>query len=106
MNDDEGHDLELVMPFVTTVSHGGPHDDDSYCAGWEMGALDIRLNAARHLGLGLPTVTVKRDNLPQLDLIAMKAGARMIVADWDNIPHNLDDETRRVWAMVTFEYTA
>lgn len=61
---------ELVMPFVTVVSNGGPHDDDSYSAGWEMGALDF------HLSLRQPVVTtvILTANTPQAELISMKHG--------------------------------
>lgn len=96
--------LDLVMPFVTVTSKGGPHDDASYGAGWEMGALDLRLQVAAALSLPLPQATVQRINLPQLDLIAMKNGTRMIVVDWDDLPQDLDDRTREVWAFVAFEY--
>ena len=46
MSDEERDDetsYGLLMPFVTVVSKGGPHEDESYAAGWEMGVLDARL---------------------------------------------------------------
>ena len=61
----------LVMPFVTVVSRSGPHDDASYTAGWEMGALDAELDRGR-------VVTRERvihtANAAQADLIAMRHG--------------------------------
>lgn len=70
----EEHDMELVMPFVVVASVGGPFDDQAYCAGYEMGALDSRLAAAACHGLGCPTVTVLRGNVAQVELLAMKHG--------------------------------
>jgi hypothetical protein len=69
----DGCELGLVMPFVSVTSKGGPHDDESYTAGWEMGALDAELAHAR---------VVKNERLihtaneAQADLIAMRYGYR------------------------------
>lgn len=61
---------ELVVPFVTVTSKGGPHDDDSYVAGYEMGLLDAWLEVSRW-----PTVRVVRTaNRPQAELLAMRHG--------------------------------
>jgi hypothetical protein len=68
-------EYELVMPLVTVKSEGGPHDDESYVAGWEMGRLDTLL--ANLPASPIPAtyhVTVKADNQPQADRIAMKHG--------------------------------
>lgn len=65
---------ELVLPFVVVESVGGPFDDLAYTAGWEMGALDARLAAAKHHGLGCPTVTIRRENVEQAELLAMRHG--------------------------------
>lgn len=64
----------LVMPFVTTASNGGPHDDESYTAGWEMGALDaylFRVKPDSHVA------TIHAANVQQADLIAMRHGYGM-----------------------------
>jgi hypothetical protein len=73
MSDDERDDeMELVMPFVTVASVGGVHDDGSYVAGWEMGALDVTLqnNPLFHEQM------ILTENAPQVDLLAMKNGYR------------------------------
>lgn len=62
---------ELVMPFVTVASTGGPHDDAGYAAGWEMGALDAELRHSRPADLRR---TVHSANIPQADLVAMNHG--------------------------------
>ena len=72
MSDEErDEELELLMPFVTVTSVGGPHDDNSYTAGWEMGSLDARLEYERPAVLEL---TINSANTPQADLLAMKHG--------------------------------
>lgn len=63
----------LVMPFVTVVSRGGPHDDASYTAGWEMGALDAELERARVIN---QERLIHTENAAQADLIAMRHGYR------------------------------
>ena len=94
----------LLMPFVTTTSNGGPHDDESYVAGYEMGQLDARLAAAAHHKLGCPEVVVQRKSLPQVELIAMRHGMvaterEMELAECDNA-----DEVRAEWAHVVLTW--
>lgn len=76
---------EIVMPFVTVASKGGPHDDASYACGWEMGSLDRDL-------AGHPSRLVRtlhEVNRPQVDLLSMKHGYRMAVVNtedgWDQV---------------------
>jgi hypothetical protein len=78
----------LLMPFVTVVSRGGPHDDESYVAGYEMGQLDARLAAAGHHRLGCPEVVMQRANLPQAELIAMRHGMVAIEREMDLSGHH------------------
>lgn len=66
--------FELVMPFVTTASHGGPHDDDSFVAGWECSRADAILTLLRPAAY---EAQVREASVPQMDLIAMKSGYEM-----------------------------
>jgi hypothetical protein len=66
-------DYDLVMPFVTVHSKGGPHDDESYIAGWTMGYLDAVLE---HQKPAMHEDTIYQDSIPQADIIAMKHGYR------------------------------
>lgn len=68
---DEEPALELVMPFLTVTSKGGPHEDEAYTAGWEMGSLDELLASIRPPLVERP---IRSDNAPQADLVAMKHG--------------------------------
>lgn len=61
----------LEMPYLPVVSKGGPHDDDAYVAGWEMGMLDARLQYERP---PLLDMNVHAENAEQVELIAMKHG--------------------------------
>jgi hypothetical protein len=71
---DEPQEYELVLPFVACRSKGGPHEDEPFVAGFECGSIDARLAYERPDRLN---VTVRRDSLAQLDLIAMHRGYRM-----------------------------
>lgn len=78
MSFDDCASFSLVMPFVTVRSTGGPHDDDAYTAGWEMGALDAELRCT------MPPIlerTIHLANARQADLIAMKHGYAIELAD-------------------------
>jgi hypothetical protein len=66
-------EYNLVMPFVTCASKGGPHDDTAYVAGWEMGALDIILGLAVGIASEINR-TLRVENQAQADLLAMKHG--------------------------------
>lgn len=71
----------LVMPFVTVISRGGPHEDDAYTSGWEMGALDTELTYRR------PAVheqLIHTTNAAQADLIGMKHGYQVDVVRHDD----------------------
>lgn len=70
-------EYSLVMPFVTVASKGGPHDDESYTAGWEMGFLDARL----HEKPVFMELTIHATNAPQADLLAMKHGYRATITE-------------------------
>lgn len=63
------------MPFVVVHSKDGPYEDQAYAAGWEAGRLDATLTLTAHVrrGVGVAAfdATVRTDNLPQIDLIAM-----------------------------------
>lgn len=64
-------DYEMVMPLITTVSTGGPHHDESYVAGWEMGELFAVLREIRPKEVER---FVRTASLPQLGLILRKHG--------------------------------
>lgn len=67
-DDDFGYDL--VMPFLPVQSRGGPHDDDAFVAGYEMGLLDAQLGRSE-FDQGR---AIRVDNREQADLIAMRHG--------------------------------
>lgn len=68
---------ELEMPFVTVRSKDGPHDDESYVAGFEMGRLYETLRSWNSAsGIGYEAV-ILTDNVPQADLISMHYGFTM-----------------------------
>lgn len=77
-DDDQPAEYGLVMPFVTTVSHGGPHDDDAYVAGIEMGRLDALLEHQRPRVHDQP---IHAANAEQADLIAMRRGYVAVLSE-------------------------
>lgn len=75
-------EMGLVMPFVTVESKGGPHADEPYCAGFEMGRLDMELSmCARMNAQPLRSWVIQTANHPQADLIAMRHGFLAVVID-------------------------
>jgi len=89
MSDEELPEPEsaLVMPFVTVASKGGPHDDESYVAGYAMGLLDAKLAS----GIPEHSETINAVSETQADLLAMRYGYRVVVA-----------ETGGEWVFATF----
>lgn len=88
-------DYAMVMPFVTTATHGGPHDDESYVCGWEMGALDTVCNMTSRIG-GVPKFRqIHTSNVEQAELIAMRYGYGLEVGDnymgWTQITFTTTD---------------
>lgn len=88
---------DLVMPFVTCKSNGGPHDDTAYVAGFEMGALDANLGNARAMGVLATHTMIHAANREQADLIAMKHGYSAKFTDIEESPD---------WLHLTLVYAA
>lgn len=65
------HSLE--MPFVSVASKGGPHDDESFTAGWEMGGLNALLSLERD-HTHTHTQLIHAENREQAELIATHNG--------------------------------
>lgn len=72
-------EYELVMPFISCASRGGPYDDDAFVAGFQTGAVDALLAAGLTPPPGRPYYKVL---LPQLDLIAMRYGRTVTVVGY------------------------
>lgn len=70
MSDSDEPGYELEMPFLPVRSNGGPHDDASYVAGYEMGLLDAQLGRTE-FDQGR---AIHGENREQADLIAMRHG--------------------------------
>lgn len=66
--------FELVLPFVSCASKGGPYDDKAFTAGFQAGRLDQRLAVAAAAQINALSATVYTELLPQVDLIAMNNG--------------------------------
>lgn len=96
--DEAGDEVHYVMPFVV-CEPDGPYDLEAYEAGWEMGTLAARLAAAEFHELGLPAVTIRKPNLPQVDLLAMAHGATAYVVPW---AAETDERVQDQWAYVQF----
>jgi hypothetical protein len=63
----------LVMPFLPVKSKGGPHDDDAYVAGYEMGLMSARLESVGDWVVNC-AFTIHAENAVQADLVAMRHG--------------------------------
>lgn len=89
-------DWGLVMPFVLTISHGGPYPDDAFVAGWACGEIDAVLKLSQMFS-EITTLerTVATDTLAQLDLCAMRYGFTLTAT-----PTDVDG-----WALATFTKT-
>jgi hypothetical protein len=84
---------ELLMPFVTVSSHGGPHEDNAYAAGWEMGVLDTLLEYLfEYNNIDTHYQMIHTDNVRQADLIVMRHGWTANFVDlgdgWTNLTCN------------------
>ncbi|MBF6188012.1 hypothetical protein [Nocardia farcinica] len=80
-DEDDEPGYNLVMPFVTVTSVGGPHEDGAYVAGYEMGVLDTELKVADALGALPLHRVIHTANRPQADLLAMK---HQMVAEFED----------------------
>lgn len=94
----EGGVSDADVPVHCVVSQGGPYDDDSFIAGYQVGRVDAALWAARRACR--PHVTVHHvlaDVVEQLDLVAMHVGYVITRVDSeDNRVVDPDGELRTV----------
>lgn len=91
MDDEQEHNMELVLPFVCCISQGGPLDDHAFVAGCRFYELKQRLE------IGKPDVLTSfefPEMVPLLDLLAMDLGYKLTHFPWPEAP----DE----WEQVTF----
>ena len=80
MADESEPEYGLVMPFVTVASKGGPHDDESYTAGYAMGLLDAKLAS----GVPKHDETIRASCEAQADLLAMRHRYHVVTGDVDS----------------------
>lgn len=92
MNDNEA-ESSLVMPFVLTVSNGGPYEDAPYVAGWNMGVLETEMHIGKTLGM-LPRMRyLSPVDAPQIDLLAMRFGFEVKTTEYSE-----------EWTLYTFSW--
>jgi hypothetical protein len=77
VTDHEEPGWDLVMPFVVCASQGGPYDDRSFVAGYQLGRLDRDLGVLAALEFASVSRVLYTDSLAQADLIGMRHGYRM-----------------------------
>ncbi len=87
----------MTMEFVSIKSNGGPFDDESYRSGVACGSIDAKLDIAKELDATEVTKTVRRSELPQLNLIAARHRFFMHVEPDEVEPEN--------WCTVRFTTT-
>ena len=83
----------LLMPFIVCQSKGGPYDDDAFTAGWHCGSIDAELTALYMYPNPKPSYTVRAEMVPQLELIGMRHGFPVLVAEATGYPE---------WTLITF----
>jgi len=74
MDQPQGDEMELVVPFVVCQSEGGPYDDQSFVAGFQAGRADEQMRIAAVVGARNLTFTVYSDLVRQIELSAMRYG--------------------------------
>jgi len=92
-HDDKELNWVTFMPFINVKSIGGKFEDESFCAGFEMGVLDCKLFQASAIPAENFFMTISIDNEEQADLVAMKHNYQ--------IEQKITDESRQ-WITCLF----
>jgi hypothetical protein len=97
-----GEPMELVVPFVACISHGGPYDDHSFVAGFQAGAVSKMLEMAAVAGADRVSVhfAVYSDLGKQLELIGMHRG--FPVVELAEVGETPDYAAMPQWSFATF----
>lgn len=77
-DDEEPTGYEMLVPYVSCISNGGPYEDISFTAGFEMGKLWAICTMLANAGLASFEMTIRTENRQLADLIAMNFGAHVI----------------------------
>lgn len=100
-------EYELQMRFIT-CGEDGPHEAGSYVSGWECSHIESTLGFLKLQGLGLVIIktVIHKENLPQIDLIAMANGFKITektenVEGWLNI--TISNENTEQYMFTEFE---
>lgn len=81
----------LEMPFVVCQSQGGAYDDDSFAAGWRLGALwheasTLLASVGVRGGMAALRAVIRPAEVAQVDLIAMRYRATVETWPWPEAP--------------------
>jgi hypothetical protein len=88
---------ELLYPFTVCTSAGGPYDDDTFTAGYQVGALDQALRVAHACSVDTISRVIFATLADQAELVGMARGFAIMTRDADP-----DGPT---WVCVTFTRT-
>lgn len=91
----------LLFPFVNVKSVGGKFDDDAFVAGYEVGGVAQRIAVQMAIGCLPLLVTIRRDNLTQIDLIAMHFELVLTEVEWAD---DIEGGVKTEWAQISIDY--
>lgn len=91
----------LLFPFVNVKSVGGKFDDDSFVAGYEVGGIGQRLAVQTAINCLPYTATIRRDNLTQIDLIAMHLELVLTEVEWAD---DIEGGVKTEWAQISIDH--
>lgn len=101
MSEPDDTTYALLFPFVNVKSVGGKFDDDAFVAGYEVGGIGQRIAIQMAIN-DLPLlVTIRRDNLTQIDLIAMHFELVLTEVAWDD---DIEGGVKTEWAQISIDY--
>lgn len=98
MNDEA---YSLLFPFVNVKSVGGKFDDDAFVAGYEVGGIGQRLAVQLAVNCLPYTATIRRDNLAQIDLIAMHFELVLTEVEWAD---DIEGGVKTEWAQISIDH--
>jgi hypothetical protein len=101
MSEPDDTTYALLFPLVNVKSVGGKFDDDAFTAGYEVGGIGQRLAMQMAIGCLPYTVTIRRDNLTQIDLIAMHFELVLTEVEWAD---DIEGGVKTEWAQISIDH--
>lgn len=102
MSDDQNLEEEKTIPYVVGMKNGGPYDEESFYAGYQLGIIKLTLDSLLVLSITRTATVVPVKLLPEIDIMAMALGWSIETEPLENAcDEYVDDHVQATFNVMT-----